>query len=230
MYTDSTNPNYLQEMLMNKKIFAGLLVLVLATLACGLPSNGGTTTDSNVLFQDDFSDTGSGWATLNDSDGVMDYSNGAFQMMVSSSDLLLFTTAGQNLQADVVVDVDTYKAGGPDDNAFGLICRYVDTDNFYFFVISSDGYAAIAKYVGNELTILTGDGVMETTDAINQGAASNHITASCVGSTLTLTVNGTQLYSITDTSFSSGDVGFVAKSFSEGGVDITFDDLVVTKP
>lgn len=214
---------------MNKKIFAGLLVLVLATLACGLPSTT-TTTDSNVLFQDDFSDTGSGWYTLSDSDGVMDYSNGAFRMFVSSTDLLLFTTAGQSLQSDVVIDVDTVKAGGPDDNAFGVICRYVDTDNFYFFVISSDGYAGIAKYVNNELSVITGSGQMEATDAISQGASSNHIQASCVGSTLTLTVNGTQLYSITDTSFSTGDVGLVAKAFSEGGVDINFDNFIVSKP
>lgn len=217
---------------MNKKIFAALIVLVLATVACGLPSTSGgdTPVDSNILFQDDFSDTGSGWYTMSDSDGVMDYSNSAFRMYVSTSDLLLFTTAGQNLQADVVIDVDTLKTGGPDDNAFGVICRYVDTDNFYFFVISSDGYAGIAKYVNNELSVITGSGQMEYTDVISQGASYNHIKASCVGSTLTLTVNGTQLYSITDTSFSSGDIGFVAKSFSEGGVDINFDTLVVTKP
>ncbi|MRR29124.1 hypothetical protein EG834_02020, partial [bacterium] len=181
---------------MNKKIFAGLLVLVLATVACGLPSTTTTTTgDSNILFQDDFSDTGSGWYTMSDSDGSMDYSNGAFRMLVTTSDLLLFTTLGQSFQSDIVIDVDTLKNAGPDDNAFGVICRYVDTDNFYFFVISSDGYAGIAKYVNNELSVITGSGQMEYTDVISQGASYNHITASCVGSTLTLTVNGTQLYS-----------------------------------
>lgn len=211
---------------MNKKLLAGLLVLAFATLACGLP----TTSDSNVLFQDDFSDTGSGWYTSSDSDGLMDYSNGVFDMQVYTSDLLLFTTANQNLQSDVVIDVDTFKAGGPDDNAFGVICRYVDPDNFYFFIISSDGYAGVAKYENNELYVITESGQMDYTEVITQGASSNHITASCIGSTLTLTVNGTQLYSITDTSFSRGDVGFVAKSFSIGGVDINFDNLVVTKP
>lgn len=217
---------------MNKKIFAALLVLVLATLACGLPStgDGGTTTDSNIIFQDDFSDTGSGWYTYGDSDGLMDYSNGAFRTLVSTSDLLLFTTLDQSMPSDVVIDVDTLKTGGPDDNAFGVICRYVDTDNFYFFIISSDGYAGVAKYENNELYVITESGQMDYTETILQGASYNHITASCVGSTLTLTVNGTQLYSITDTSFSSGEVGFVAKAFSEGGVDIEFDNFVVTKP
>ena len=34
----------------------------------------------------------------------------------------------------------------PDNNAYGVICRYTDLQNFYVFLVSADGYYAIGKY------------------------------------------------------------------------------------
>jgi hypothetical protein len=111
----------------------------------------------------------------------------------------------------------------------GIICRYQDFDNFYLFMISSDGFAGIARYMNNTFSMLSGES-MEQSDAINQGAKTNHVEAGCIGNDLVLLVNGTQIATASDTSFSGGDVGLFAKSFNEGGVDILFDNLVVSKP
>jgi len=220
---------------MVKKILIPALVLLVVTLACALPSLPGadtgddTTTDSNTLLTEDFSDTESGWYVFTDSDGRYAYSDGGYKILVTTTDLMLYATSPQDFQSDVHVEVDATKAGGPDDNAFGLICRAEDLDNFYWFAISSDGYAGIGSNENADLYILSGE-YLEESDAVYLGEATNHIAADCVGSTLTLFVNGSEVVSVTDTSFSGGSVGLFAKAYTEMGVEIIFDNLLVTKP
>ena len=48
---------------------------------------------------------------------------------------------------DVRVEADVIKLNGPDENRMGLICRYRNGD-YYFFMISNDGYYVIGKFLG----------------------------------------------------------------------------------
>ncbi len=214
---------------MKFKMVLPLAVIGLVTLACTLPSLGDGSSDPNVLFTDDFSDDGSGWDIYEDSDGSVGYLDGAYRITVATSDFLFWGNPYQDLQNDVKVAVDATKAGGPDDNEYGLICRYVDEGNFYMFAISSDGYAAITMYQNDEFAILSGETGIQS-DAIRQGAATNHIEATCIGSSLALYINDTLVVSATDSSHTGGDVGLYAGSFDTGGVDIRFDNFVVSKP
>ncbi len=179
-----------------------------------------------VQFQDDFSNPGSGWYTYQDSNGSAGYSNGSFRIKVTNTSYLLWANPNQSLQNDISIYVDATKAGGPDDNKFGVICRYQDSDNFYYLFITSDGYAGISMFKNNEQIWLTGDTLISS-DAINQGAATNSIRADCAGSTLTLYANNQKIASVTDSSFSGGDVGLVAGTYETPGVDILFDNYMV---
>jgi len=206
-------------------VFA-VLVLALAILACG-----GTTTTAlpeGVLFSDDFSSTSSGWDRVNVADGITDYDNGVYRIKVNTANTDVWANPGLSF-TDVRVEVTATKAGGPDDNDFGIICRYVDASNWYSLIISSDGYYGIVKVKGGAQELL-GMTEMGYSDAINQGAATNQIRADCVGSTITLYANGTQLVSVTDSEFATGDVGLLAGTFDEIGTDITFDNYQVMKP
>jgi hypothetical protein len=71
---------------------------------------------------------------------------------------------------------------------------------------------------------------MQTTDAVKQGDATNHLRGDCVGSTLTLYVNGQQVASVTDTSFTSGDIGLTVGTFDDPNAAVTFDNFVVNEP
>ena len=119
-----------------------------------------------------------------------------------------------------------------DDNAYGLICRYQDEFNFYIFLIRGDGYYAIGKYSGADQPIiyLTPNGQYEASDVINQGIASNDIQASCIGSELSLAINGQPLLTVTDAQFQEGDVGLAASALQQGTVEIRFDDFRVFAP
>ncbi len=141
----------------------------------------------------------------------------------------LWANPGKSFQADVRIEVDATKTDGPDDNDLGVICRYQDASNYYYFLISSDGYAVIARVLDGNQEYISADS-MVSTDAIHQGDATNHIRADCVGSSLALYVNGVQVATVSDSSFSRGDVGLIAGTFSEPGTDILFDNFYVYKP
>jgi hypothetical protein len=214
------------------RIYKFLLILSflgLAMLACSLTGEKtASELPGDVLFQDDFSDTSSGWDRVNETEGITDYQNGVYRILVNTASFDVWANPGLNF-TDTVIEVEATKVGGPDDNDFGVICRYQDINNFYFFVISSDGYYGIAKVVDGEQELL-GMENMEYSDAINQGNATNEIRADCVGDSLTLSINGQTLIDVSDPDYSLGDVGLIAGTFDTEGTDIQFDNFVVKKP
>ncbi|MDT8899023.1 hypothetical protein QYE77_12180 [Thermanaerothrix sp. 4228-RoL] len=212
-------------------LLVGLVVLGLPALACGLPGQVAPTATRQVeiLFQDDFSDPDSGWDRRQDSDGVTDYTgDGAYRIRVDTPNLEVWANPGRNFK-DVQIEVDATKVAGPDDNDFGVLCRYVDTQNFYFFLISSDGYFGIGKKVNGETQVIGAEN-LESHTAIRQGTTTNHIRADCVGNTLSLHVNGTLLRTVNDEALKEGDVGLIAGAYAEPGVEIFFDNFMVYKP
>ena len=134
-----------------------------------------------------------------------------------------------NVFSNVSVEVDATKMGGPDDNDFGVICRYQGTDQFYYAVISSDGYYGITKVTSATSTLLGRDS-LEFSDAINQGIATNHIRFDCSGNLLTLYVNGQQIDQQTDGDYITGNVGLIAGTYDTPGTDVLFDNFFVYQP
>jgi len=214
-----------------------IVVLVLAALACQLPNitsptNGGddgSTTSTKVLFQDDFSDTGSGWDQISDAEGINDYADGGYRIFVDKLNWYFWSNPGLNF-SDVIIDVDAKKIGGPDENDYGVICRYKDESNFYFFTIASDGYYGISKIIDGDEYLVGMDQLQFNDKVIKLGAASNHIQAECNGSNLTLTVNNKILSDVSDSDLTAGDVGLIAGTYDTTGTDILFDNFTVTKP
>ena len=190
---------------------------------------------SNVLFQDDFSDPTSGWDQFSDTDGLTNYENGVYRIFIDTPEFTFWANPGlgDTLPSDVRVEVDATKISGPDFNDFGVLCRYSGTGSsasFYEFIISSDGYAGIVRVTDSSQDVISGDGQLQFFDAVIQGNATNHIKAECFGSLLTLYVNDVILTSVTDTTLTDGDVGLLASTYDEGGVDVHFDNFLVTVP
>jgi hypothetical protein len=212
------------------KLLILFTLFALAAASCQVsPAIGGEIVSSGgILFKDDFSDPNSGWMQGADEFGKTEYSGGGFRILVTS-DVTAKLSIPRLLFADVIIEVDASKVAGPDDNDYGVICRYQDENNFYFFEISSDGYYSIGKYKDDQL-VLIGMEKMQTSDYIYQGQATNHLRAACVGSNLSLMVNGHLLAEVEDGDYSMGDVGLIAGTFETPGVDILFDNFKVFKP
>jgi hypothetical protein len=214
---------------MTKALALTLILLAGSALGCStIGSLIATPTVEGVLFQDDFSDPDSGWDRVRASTGLTDYADGVYRIFVDEPNTDYWANPGLDF-TDVRVEVEATKVGGPDDNDLGLICRYQDTRNFYYGVISSDGFAGIIKVMGGSQSVISGEN-LEAVQEIHQGDATNTIRFDCVGEGLTLRVNGTQILSAVDAEWSNGDVGLVAGTYDTPGTDIHFDDFVVRTP
>ena len=210
------------------RLISILSILCLSVLACATLSAEGEQSSAGILFQDDFSDPSSGWDQVRNDEGITDYENGIYRIFVQSSNIDYWANPNLNF-SDVSIDVQATKVGGPDDNDFGVLCRYQDAKNFYFLIISSDGYYGIGKMKDDQQILISDENLLPS-EEINQGNATNHIQASCIGSTLTLSVNDQLLMQVEDTDFLSGDVGLIAGTYDSSGTDINFDNFRVLKP
>lgn len=197
-------------------------------LSLDSPALVSTAEPATVLLADDFTNTGSGWDVRHDPDAITDYQNGTFVIFVGKTDTTLWSKPNHYL-TDVAVEVDTFEAAGPDDNLYGVICRYLDGDNFYRFVIAGNGYAGITKRANGQVTVLSGP-TLTRSPAVNRGQAGNHIRAVCRGSELSLYVNSQLVAQATDGEFPGGDVGVLASAGTHPGIEIHFSHFVVTQP
>lgn len=210
----------------------GLLAVTLLS-ACTLVNNEPETcAGEEALFEDEFDgERDCGWATYNRGGATVEITDGALQISTSQPGQLWWSNPGKSFD-DQVITAEARQVEGPDDNAYGLICRYQNEENFYLFLISGDGYYAIGKYQSgsDEVEYLTADQQFQPSDAINQGNATNRIEASCIGNELSLAVNGLALVTVTDPTFVTGDIGVAASTLQPGTSLIEFDNIRVRLP
>lgn len=222
------------RMAVNKKLRLWIVVVLLAwgCAACSqlLPvqSDPASAARGDVLFQDDFSDSNSGWATWSQDVSEVAYRSGGLSMRINQPRYDYWSRPGKRF-ADVILSVDAARVSGPDNNDFGLICRYRNGDNFYAFLISSDGYYGIIRVQDGAYQVIGAD-TLQYSAAIQTGGAINQLQAECNGSSLSFSVNGTLLAQAEDSAFRSGEVGLLAGTYGEPGVEILFDNFIVIKP
>lgn len=213
----------------NVKLWLVISLVVILLVGCTLFNPTGDIPQGSILFQDDFSNPKSGWDTWSETSGsqVM-YSGGGLRILVREPQFDYWSVPGKRF-SDVRVEVDAIKLDGPNDNDFGLICRYQNRDNFYALLISSDGYAGILKVKDGAYSLIHG-AQMEVSQVIHQGSASNRLRAVCQGTTLALFINGQPSVKAVDLDFAAGEAGVLAGTNNTPGVDILFDNFVVVRP
>jgi hypothetical protein len=214
----------------NQKLLVFLVVISLTVLACSITNSGGNNNDdnggrNNVLFQDDFSRKSSGWDRAEYEYATTDYGDDVYRIEITSEDYFAWATPYEDF-GDVIIEVETFKASGGDDNGFGVVCRHEDEENFYFLEISSDGYVWIGKYYEAEYEVIDGGEASN----VKLGSATNSLRAECIDDELSLYVNGELELQVYDSDFSSGDVGLIAETYSASRTEILFDNFIVTKP
>ena len=181
-----------------------------------------------VLFQDDFSDPSSGWNRVEDEAGFADYSEGTYKFLIRKPNWYFWATPSLSF-TDVRVETRARQDSEAGTHVYGVICRYQDPENFYFFTVTGDGYFAISKFLDGHELLLEMD-TMESSEAILQGAATNHLGVECVGNRLSFYANGSHLGSAEDDSFSAGDVGMIVSTLSGEEVEFMYDYFSVLSP
>ena len=181
-----------------------------------------------VLFQDDFSRPSSGWDRYEDEMYKSDYEDEMYIIKIQQQNTEAWALPGLSFE-DVIINVESSKVAGPDDNVYGVICRYQDAENFTFFLISSDGYTGIGAYVNGQKELLSHSTLLPS-DAVETDGGSNYLRAECVGEQLRLMVNGQLVAQSVTQNVIMGDVGLIAGSYEKSGVNIRFDNFSTVQP
>jgi hypothetical protein len=166
--------------------------------------------------------------TFDDGMGFAGYDEGGFRLIAGFENYQFWSVPGLNFR-DTMIFTRAKKIDGPENNLFGIICRYQNEANFYALVIGSDGYYGIFKTIGGQQSLIAQEH-MDFSTVIHQGDADNEMQALCQGEDLVLLVNGEQLIHVKDDSLTKGDVGLIVGNFSQPGTDIIFDNFIVAKP
>ncbi len=200
-------------------------VLFLTSMACYIspkPAQSGL-----LLLKDDFSQSGTSWEIWS-KDGIsaVGLVDGKLTMILQQPNTDIVTTNHVN-QSNVELSVFVQKEHGSSDNLIGLVCRYQNDDNYYGFLISSDGYFGIVKKTNGKVDLLNSD-MMQYSEIIYKGNAQNHLSAVCDGEVLNFFVNDVELARITDNDLTYGGNGFVIGSFSEpNDLVVSFDEFTL---
>lgn len=181
-----------------------------------------------VLFEDDFSDPGSGWQVRDTDSGSVGYGGGSY-IVISREESVTISGRANRSYDNLVIEVDATQVSAPanDNNDYGVVCRRQANGDAYYLLISGDGKYSIQKNLGDEFVRLVD---WTSSDAIRRGNATNRIRAVCDSSDLMLFANGELLAEVSDSAFFEGDIGLTAMTYEDEPTEIHFDNLVVSAP
>ncbi len=197
-----------------------LLILVLFLLT-------GCDRGGSEAYQETFDEAGS-WSAGSDSFSTGEVTGGVYRLTVHENDLSRWASAGRSF-GNGVYELEATPVEGPLDNGYGLLFRAnPEAGNFYLFKVSADGYIWIGRYQdGAEETTIVSSHWFDSS-AVQTGLnVTNRLRVVAEAGNMIFYVNDQEVGRVTDSTFSSGDVGVLVQTLGGGGVTVEFDNLRV---
>lgn len=188
-----------------------------------------STDSASVILKDDF--TSGDWGTGTDKDSSVEYDNGTLRAIVYKLNYFTWSTPDQTSYENVRMEATVLNNGTDPTTAFGFICdKDPNKHDFYYLAATATGEYAIAKAVdGQNDLFLTNNDKWGRSDLIAHEASSWRIAAECGNGRLALYVDGKEIASVTDSSYTKGQVALFAWSGEKATTtDIAFDDFVMS--
>jgi hypothetical protein len=178
-------------------------------------------------YEETFDATGR-WGSGSSTEVEGEVDNGVYELLAKDNSGLFFASAGENF-ADGVYELEATQIAGPLNNGYGMLFKLdEETDSFYMFEVSGDGWIWIgrcAELCETEQIALVG-GDWFRSPAVNQGLQStNNLRVVVEGSRMTFYVNGIEVGRSSDDRLTEGDVAVMVEALGEGGVRVIFDNF-----
>jgi hypothetical protein len=129
---------------------------------------------------------------------------------------------------DVIMEVEVRQLSGQAESFAGLLCRWQDEEIYYAFLAAPDGSYGIAYVAGGEMNYLE-QGLYED-GFIVSGRQSYLISVSCLGSQLTLSINGEVMAEVTDDRIPGSGLFGLLTSNTAGPSEFLFDNFLLARP
>ena len=193
-----------------------------------------TASTSDVLYEDDFTSGGrTSWGTGTDTESSVEYLNDGLNMQLFKENYIVWSSPNDQEYENVHMEVTVLNNGTDSSTAFGFMCnqQYPITDSRYYLAITPGGEYAIGKAaLALDDVILSNNGEWGKSDLIAKNADSYRLGADCGSGRLALYVDGQQIASATDTTYTKGSVTlFIWSSDKINSVNVTFDDFRLSK-
>lgn len=211
--------------LSNKTLFMTRMLWLILSISIISACANKTDASLNDSFDEETS-----WRSGDDfeaSGGVID---GVYRFSMTQATGSVWTTAGKQF-GNGVYQVDVVQKEGPIDAGYGMMLRVDDeTDSFYLFEISGDGYVWIGRCLQGceEQQILVNNWWFESTAVIQGLNVVNQLRVSADHGNLLFYVNDVEVGRFTDYSFAQGDIGLYVETLGTGGVQVDFDNFIIT--
>jgi hypothetical protein len=134
--------------------------------------------DEVLFFSDDFSDLTSGWISKADEKRERYYQDGEFVVLIKVDDWVTWAWGATDAYSDFTAEVDVRKISGPQTARIGLIFRVEDNDNFYYFLINSEGQYRVGKRQDGDWGSVN-NLRWKASPQIQPGSASNRLQVTC---------------------------------------------------
>jgi hypothetical protein len=187
--------------------------------------------ESTPIWQDDFETllVEGFWSEETTENSERFFADGTYQIAVFEPDTVSWSMAGGTdplMYEDFLVAVEAQRVAGAVDNEIGIVFHHLDSENFYVYSISSDGYYSLNRLAGGEWDYLVEWTVSEAIDTTE--GAWNRLGLLVEQGEVTLLVNGIVLTTIADEAQGSlGGIGLLAGAYEDEGVQIAFDNFKV---
>jgi eukaryotic-like serine/threonine-protein kinase len=152
---------------------------------------------------------GFGWPQSNSADGSCNFKTGGYQVNSAKTQFFYFCTSASNSYSNFTFEVQVQIIMG---DCGGLIFRAdSNAGKLYLFEVCTDGSYNLYLYrnLSGDSSLLANASSPAIKSGLNQV---NVLAVTAQGSTLTLYVNGQKLTSLTNSTYSQGEVGMVADS------------------
>jgi hypothetical protein len=208
-----------------------LVALFLALVGCG---NAAGSADNGmvegVIYQDDFSPGETGpWFLEGDDVGRALVDGGQLVIAIDQPNTIQYATLAEMAFSDFVLEVDVRQVSGSPESSFGLLARMPDPAQFYRFEITGDGLFMVERRnADGGWTRYLAD--WTPSPAINQGLnVPNRLKVVARGANLAFYANDILLHEVGDALFTTGAIALDAGTFGAGGLQVAFDNLVVSE-
>lgn len=189
--------------------------------------------EGELLLQDDFSDSSSGWRDTVRKEGEARYVEGAYRIAAKQARRQIWSDITGPTVQGLRLEFEATQVAGTTGDLVGVRC-YTNAGSTAGYIVGIApvqlGYA-LASFRGNEYRLLESSG--EPVEAIRPLREQNQLRVECLtlpgGPTvLTLAVNGQALVRAEDDAESRGfdGVGLFVDT-TEGGAEAVFDDFVM---
>lgn len=178
--------------------------------------------ESPTLSEDFRRDSGA-WALGDDDASEIQILRRALSLHVIDANWLGWSTLQDVQAADLLMEVDLRLDSGAVETESGIIFRFVDEDNFYFFPITGDGSFSLWKLADDEWQELlpwTENAAIDSTEG-----AINRLSVLAEGDTFSLLINDEVVGQAQDDAFAAGKVGLAVGTFAEGDATVIADNV-----